>query len=308
MGKQLTPLRKIKRLEIFYATTIGVLMVMVIGAPFLVRQWITMTNHLLSEQEILEALLIAVLLSLAYALSRIYKRQLSALQEEIQRLAMNNTTMQCRLTDAFKYIGQVNVQLQEIRSAFSLLNRLPQSRKEFKTLLRVFAKKALTIANTDWAAVRIIERTSLRTLIEHLEARRSWSDLHPHIGNRAIIEGEAVAGRAIIRCENENLDIAVVCIFPRDELSWEEKVLLESIAGEIELLFFTFTASQLNRIDRTTDHLIQPIERMGLSRNGERDATVLCASRCDPADTLHGALHEYSRSDQAVVVMQDGGD
>jgi hypothetical protein len=261
MGKQLTSLRKIKRLEIFYATTIGILILMVVGTPFLVRRWTTMTNHLLNDEEMLEALLIAVLMSLAYALSHLYRKLLRANREEIQGLAMNNTALECRLTDAFKYIGQINVQLQEIRSTFSLMNRHPQSRKDFKNLLRVFARKALTIANTDWAAVRIIDRQSLRTLIEHLESRGEWSDPHPHIGNKALVEGEVVAGRTVIRCENENMDIVVVWVFPRDELSWEEKILLESIASGIELIFFTFTAIHLHGVARTADHLITPMRK-----------------------------------------------
>ena len=73
MRNQLIPSRKIKRLEIFYVTTIGVLMLMVAGTPFWVRRVIVMTNHLLKEQELLETLLITVLLSLAYALSHLYK-------------------------------------------------------------------------------------------------------------------------------------------------------------------------------------------------------------------------------------------
>jgi len=257
MEKMLTPLKRIRRLEIFYVATIGVLMVMVVSTPFLVHQWISEADRLLGEQEVLETLLIAVLLSLAYALSRIYKALMRAHREEIQRLALNNAALQCRLTDAFNYIGNVNVQLQEIRSGFSVLNRLPQSRKDFKNLLRVFAQKALTIANTDWVAVRIIDRSSLRTVIEHKESRRGFTTLNPHIGNKSIVEREPIASLAVIRCENENLDIAVACIFPRNELSWEEKILLEFIAGEIELLFLTFTSLHLPEVDRTVDRVSQ---------------------------------------------------
>jgi hypothetical protein len=212
----------------------------------------------------METLLIAVLLSLAYALSHIYKALIRTHREEIQRLAMNNTTLQCRLTEAFKYIGNINVQLQEIRSIFSLLNRLPQSRKDFKNLLRVFAQKALAISNTDWVAVRIIDRPSLRTVIEHLESRRKSIALNPHIGNKSIVEGEPIAGLAVIRCENENLDIAVACIFPRNQLSWEEKTLLEAIAGEIELFFIAYAAMHSHGADSTMARLPQPI--LGLRR------------------------------------------
>ncbi len=205
-----------------------------------------MTNRWFIEQGIAETLLIAVLLSVAYALSRLYQKLLRVYHEEIQSLTLSNRTLQDRLTDAFKYIGKVNVQLQEIRSAISLLTRLPESHRDFKNLLRMFAQKARTIANTDWVAVRIIDRPSLRTVIEHLEFRRERPDLHPHIPNKSIVAGEPIPGRTVIRCGNDNLDITVGCIFPREEMSWEEKILLEAIAGEIELLFLVSTALNLH--------------------------------------------------------------
>jgi len=252
MGKLFTPLTKIRRLEIFYLAIIGILMLMVVGTPFLVHRSTALTSHVLKEQEVLETLLLAVLLSLAYVLSRFYRRLLRTYREEIQRLALNNSTMQGRLTDAFKYIGKVNVQLQEIRSAFSLLNQTPRSRKDFKNLLRMFAQKALTIANTDWVLVRIIDRASLRTVIEHLESRGKAVALHASIGSKSIVQGEPVPGRIAIRCENKNLDITVACIFPRDELTWEEKVLLEAVTSEVEMLFLGFTIMHLHRANPTT--------------------------------------------------------
>ena len=72
MGKLISSLSKIRRLEIFYVATVGILMIMVVSTPFFVRHWIAETDRVLGEQEVMETLLIAVLLSLAYTLSRIY--------------------------------------------------------------------------------------------------------------------------------------------------------------------------------------------------------------------------------------------
>jgi hypothetical protein len=306
MGKLITPLSKIRRLEIFYMATIGVLMIIVVSTPFFVRRWIAETNRLLGEQEVMETLLIAVLLSLAYTLSRIYKAIIKTHREEIQRLAMNNTTLQCRLTEAFNYIGNVNVQLQEIRSAFSLLNRLPQNRNDFKNLLRVFAQKALTIANTDWLAVRIIDRQSLRTVIEHLESRRKGIALNPHIANKSIVEGEPIAGLVVIRCENENLDTTVACIFSRNELTWEEKTLLEAIAGEIELFFIAFASRHPHGIDSTMarlPHQAKPSDRFvaisGSNLNKSVESPELKASRAC-------SLTMPSRSDRSISPSSTG--
>jgi hypothetical protein len=242
MAKLSTPQKKIRQLEAGYVAIIAILALMVVGSPFLVHRWIALPQGLSGEQQTLEALLIAVLLGVGYALSRIYRNLLKDYREQIRRLDMSNTRLRGRLTDAFKYIGKVNVEIQEIRSIFSLFDRLPQSRRDFKILLRALAQKALTIANADWVAVRVIERPSLRTVIEHLESRTANTLHPPHIGNKSVVAGEPIPGHAVIRCETKGRDITVVCILPRDELSWEERILLEAVTGEIELLFLTFTA------------------------------------------------------------------
>ncbi|MGE5256857.1 MAG: hypothetical protein ACM3KE_09315 [Hyphomicrobiales bacterium] len=249
MDRLLPSLKKAGRWEVFYLSAIVFLILMVVGVPFLIRRGVAMTSHVFIEQEVLQALLIAALLSAAFALSHRYKTALNAHREMMQRLAMNNDTLLSRLTEAFKYIGKVNVQLQEIRSVFFQLNRLPENRNDFKNLLRVFARKALSIVNTEWVVVRIIERQSLRTITEHLESRGGEVALYPHIANKSVVDEEPVAGQTVIRCDKENLDITVVCIFPRDNLSREERILVEAIAGEIELLFITFTALQFDQDD-----------------------------------------------------------
>jgi hypothetical protein len=74
---------------------------------FLVHRWMAMMYHLFIEQEMVETLLIAVLLSVAFALSQLSKKLLRAYREEMQSLTLNNSILQSRLTDAFKYIGKV---------------------------------------------------------------------------------------------------------------------------------------------------------------------------------------------------------
>jgi hypothetical protein len=308
MDRLLAFLKKAGRGGIFYLSAIVLLILMVVGVPFLVRRGVAMTSHVFIEQEVLQALLIAALLSAAFALSHRYKTTLNAHREEMRRLAMNNDTLLSRLTEAFKYIGKVNVQLQEIRSVFFHLNRLPENRNDFKNLLRVFARKVLAIVNTDWAVVRIIERQSLRTITEHLEFRRREVALYPHIGNKSVIDAEPVAGQTVIRCEKENLDITVVCIFPRGNLSREERILVEAIAGEIELLFITFTALQFDHNDalRLRHLRADPAGHPGLRGRQRRDCpgNICQDPECPHEQWEHGQGPQGSSSQELLAPSQ----
>jgi hypothetical protein len=244
MKKQRVPMQKIRVLEAIYLAAFGLLAITVIGVPIFVHRGFSMTNRLVIEQDLVEALFIAFLLAVAYALSRRYKATLKSHREEINRLGMNNDGLMGRLTEAFKYIGKVNVELQEIRSVVFHLGRLPESRREFKNLLTEFSRNVMTIVNSEWVMIRIVNRRSLNTIVEHLEVRDRDAAVRPQIGNAALVEGEPATDWAMVRCEKENIDIIVACIFPQDKLGHLEKILVEAITGEIALLFIILTAGQ----------------------------------------------------------------
>ena len=231
------PIKTLRYLKAAFLAVVGFMLLLIAVTPLLVPRRIALFDRFVFEENAIETVLILILFALAYLASRVYRTAVAAYKKRLLRLAADRSVMADRLTDAFRYIGTVNVQLQGIRSAFSGLKRLPENRRQFKDLLGMFGGKILGMMNVDWVTVRIIDRRSLRTIVEHREVRNIHPLVDPHIGNRAVVEGKPVAGCVIVTDAKDNLSIVAACILPLDHLDKEETILMQALVGEIEMLF-----------------------------------------------------------------------
>ena len=212
------PIKTLRYLRAVFLAVAGSMLLLIAATPFLVPRRIALFDRFVFEENAIETVLILFLFALAYLASRAYRTAVSAYKKRLLRLADDKTVLADRLTDAFRYIGTVNVQLQEIRSVFSGLNRLPENRRQFKDLMGMFGGKILGMMNVDWVMIRVIDRRILRTIVEHREIRKIQPVADPHIGNRAIVEGKPVAGCVIVTDAKDNLSVVAACILPLDHL------------------------------------------------------------------------------------------
>jgi hypothetical protein len=146
-----------------------------------------------------------------------------------------------RLTDAFRYIGTVNVQLQQVHAFFAEVLRYPESRNDFKRLLAETASKALCTVDKDWMLIRIVDRATLKTRIEHWEIRRNTKPPAVCIGNRAAIEPNGLPDVDVIRSQLAPAAITTICVFPLPRLNPEERVLIEAFSAELEMIYLLFS-------------------------------------------------------------------
>jgi len=235
---------KAKFLESIYLVTIALLLSAVVFTPVLITHHFLLINRYVIQEDAVEAVLILVLLLNAYLLSKVYKRELKKYRQVTRKLSRDNSTLSSELTDAFKYIGGVNVQIQEIRSIFCGASRLPATENEFRRDMALLGRKLLGIVNADWVVIRIIGRTSLKTIKEHLEARKNAKFSIKGVSNKAIVASRAVAGYATVASCHDNSMILVACVFPQKSLDQEEKILSEAIANQIEMLYLIFISGR----------------------------------------------------------------
>jgi len=127
-------------LVIAYMLTLGLLFTVVVTTPLFIRGHVSLTKKFVLEEGALEALLIAILLGLAYTVYRAYRRELKHLEKSNAGLTKSNI-------EAFKYIGTVNVQLQELWTGLFGLHRYPKTKSEFREILSLAARNALRIVN-----------------------------------------------------------------------------------------------------------------------------------------------------------------
>jgi uncharacterized membrane protein (DUF485 family) len=244
-------------LEFTYTVTIALLLSAVVFTPVFITHHLLLIKKYVIREDVVEAGLIIILLLIAYILSSVYKKELKKYEQENQRLFRDKCDLSNKLTDAFKYIGGVNVQIQEIRSIFCKLRRYPATEKEFRKNMALLARKVLGIVNADWVVIRIIAKTDLRTVKEHLESRKNANFMIKGISNKALVANRTVDGYSIVTSRHANSMIMVVCIFPKIGLNEEEKILVEAITNQIEMLYLIFLSHQSDQIYPSSKSIMQ---------------------------------------------------
>ena len=236
---------KTKFLELTYMVTIALLLSAVVLTPVFIRHHFLLIKKYVIQEEAAEAVLISILLLITYLLSNVYKKELKKYRQETRRLSRDKSDLSSKLIDAFKYIGGVNVQIHEIRSIFCGLGRYPSTEKELKGDLALLARKMLGILNADWVLIRIIRQTNLRTVKEHLESRKNANFFIKGISNKAIVANQAIDEYSIAASRMDNSMIMVVCVFPEKDLDEEEKILVQAINNQIEMLYLIFKSLRI---------------------------------------------------------------
>ena len=239
---------KIKLFEFTYMVMIVLLLSAAVFTPVFIRHHFLLFKKYVIQEDAVEAGLIIILLLIAYLSSNIYKKELKKYLQETRRLNRNNSDLSNKLTDAFKYIGGINVQIQEIRSVLCGPRRYPTTENAFKKDLALFARKVLVIVNADWVMIRIIRQNNLRTMKEHLESRKNVNFVSKGISNKAIVANRSIDGYSIIASRRDHSAIMGVCVFPKKYLDEEEKILVEAITNQIEMLYLIYVSHQHHEI------------------------------------------------------------
>jgi uncharacterized protein YeeX (DUF496 family) len=130
----------------FYFSILLVLLLCVSTTPLLIRHGISITDHLMVEEEVLETVLILALLGISFLILIRFTNRLKAYQQAVNRAVHDKSKLVSRLTEAFRYIGRVNVEIQEIESVLCGVAFYPQSKREFRRLVDQMASRAMTIA------------------------------------------------------------------------------------------------------------------------------------------------------------------
>jgi hypothetical protein len=226
----------------FYFSILLILLLCVSTMPLLIRHGIALSDRFIIEEEIVETAMILAIFGMSFLILIRLMNRLKTYREAADRAVHEKTRLVARLTDAFRYIGKVNVEIQEIESALCGIAFYPKSKKEFRLLVDRLASRALTVTAAPWLVVRMIDRHNGHTVNEHA-VRHPGTTLPPTtMGNREILDGVPVDGLQTIGPRQQNLDLLTVMILPAPIISKEKKILLAAILNQIEMLFILYRA------------------------------------------------------------------
>ena len=241
-GRSMGTIGKPNYLIGFYFSILLILLLCVSTTPLLIRHGIALTDRFMIEEEVVETAMILVLFGMSFLILIRIMNRLKVYRQAAERAVYEKSKLIARLADAFRYIGKVNVEIQEIESALCGVAFYPQSKKEFKKLIDRLAAKALTIAAAPWLVVRMIDRHSGHTVNEHAVQHPGNRLPSVTMGNRALLDGARADGLQTIGPRQQNLDLLTVMILPAATISKEKQILLTAILNQIEMLFILYRA------------------------------------------------------------------
>lgn len=237
-----------KFLKVLYFILFFILLSVIFIILLVIENNINLTEKLIIEEEIIEGTLLCILFLLSIILSYYYNREINKQKDLIKKIENDKKTASEKLIDLFKYIGKINVQIQEINSIFNNINLYPETKTDLKKIFLFLSDRVLSIVNTDWVLFRIIDCTTLKTINEHFKTRGDVLYNYPHVSNKMIIEKQATTNITSIISSHTNLNIITSCNLPIDRIDNEQKIFIKAIVNELTMLFIILNSSHVKKL------------------------------------------------------------
>lgn len=162
---------------------------------------------------------------------------------EVDKYKKQQEELEERLRETFKYIGSINLQLEEMKKVFSSVNKYPESKKDIQALFVHSAERILGIINTDWVTLKIVDVKTGNNLHEYFISRGHKKVEKIKIENKELLNGEcSFGGCSIVKSNQDNFNIKAFCVLPTVDKNENQEFLINSIVNQLEMLFIIFNS------------------------------------------------------------------
>lgn len=197
---------------------------LIVSTPLLIGMKVAVFKE--GVKELVEGGMLFALVIIGFVIQYLYRKELDKREKE--------------LTDTLKYIGAINLQVDQIKSIFDIVTKYPESKKDFKFLFEALAERALAGVNSEWVLFRIVDIQGGKTVREYTKARGRAVLLKCELSNKELLDDKKIEGCQIIASTQENLDIKVFCVMPIKFLNENQKILLKAIVNNLSMLYLIF--------------------------------------------------------------------
>lgn len=229
---------KVNILRNVYLILLIVIFLLMVLTPWIIRGGVSF----IADEESIEVISIALLFGTGYFIYYQYKKEVEKNKKELTRLEQDKNSLEERLDDAFKYIGKVNIQIQEIKSVFSGIEKYPARQQDIKYIFEYLSFKILSIVDVDWVLLRIVDLSKAETLREFCAVRGGGNSPQWNISNKELLKNKLQGEYQLLKSTQNNLNLKAFCVFPKNNFSEDQKVLIGAIIGQLEMLFIIFTS------------------------------------------------------------------
>lgn len=146
-----------------------------------------------------------------------------------------------RLRETFKYIGSVNLQIEEMKKVFSDV-KYPENKKELHALFINMSERVLGIVSADWVLLRIIDINNGGTLHEHFIVRGNKNVDRIKFDNKGLSNKKLlIENYTVVKSTLENFNIKAFCVLPTT-ITKDQEFMIKSIANQLEMMFIVFNS------------------------------------------------------------------
>lgn len=193
------------------------------------------------SQSLIIFLITLILLISAYVVNGFYLK-------ELRRLRLYQLNLEERLQETFKYIGSVNLQMEEIKQSFSGFKKYPQNKKDIRIVFNYFAEKILSMINVDWIIIRIIDSNTLYSLRDERYSRGNKKIEFKKFDNKDLInEKYKEDACSIIRSDQAGFYLKTYCILPGILKDSDQEFFVKSVVNQLEMLYIIFSSLEKNK-------------------------------------------------------------
>jgi hypothetical protein len=234
----------------FYLFILIIIFLIVILIPFLVK------NFNFVHEDYVEFISLIFLLSLGFITNHLYKKEATGYENKIVGLKNESEIKDKMIEDNFRYIGSLNVRMQELESALNKIKKYPATKNEMKTILQYMANRILSMVNVEWTMIRIVNLEKMQTLLEVCVFRNNKQIKLKNIPNNNLVNNDMVDNIYVVLATEKTFTINTYCILPM-KVNREQKIMIEAIVNQIDMLYIIFASEYYKEKDYTNNKPIQ---------------------------------------------------
>ena len=204
-----------------------------------------------ATEEVIEGVFLTIELIALIVVFRHYDIQMRKKGEEATKLNFKLEKKERELLSALEYLGKVNVQVSMIKTLFEMM-KIPSTKNQLSEMFSELLRTVGSVTKEDCVRLRIVNLQNRRTLSEHEEMLRDENSVcQIVIGNKELIERFSEKNKSnvgdfqVFYSDMENFYLKAFIFVPnpkKRDYSIEERVFLEAIANQCEIIFLLFNS------------------------------------------------------------------
>jgi hypothetical protein len=212
-------LKKINFIKNIYLALLGVLFLLIISTP----RFVMADNVAQSYGNWIQIIVLVILAVINLVVYGLYRWELNKNQNNFNEL--------------INYTGSINVLIDQIKAVFCDIKNYPESKSDFRHILKLLAERVLSFVNVDWVMFRIVGSDNSKTLADHIKVRGAKFSPGKKISNEELLEGAIPSGLMIIKSDQDKFNLKIFCVLPISSINKEQEIMISKIVSDLGMLY-----------------------------------------------------------------------